>query len=180
MTSWTWVSSHNHWTRAPTMVHFRSIVGLYLNKVVPDKFRVDKVTLNAVVQWREPWYSGYGRRLTWQRSWVRILAPYTGYLFEKTENKRKRGPGWPILKNKQMVLDELALNTITHELLSKNNTSTYFTECFLLGLWLINKLYPGGRHSSMVSSAFRFQRPWFQIPSIHLCFFQFILMKLKL
>ena len=113
MTSWTWVSSHNHWTRAPTMVHFRSIVGLYLNKVVPDKFRVDKVTLNTVVQWREPWYSGYGRRLTWQRSWVRILAPYTGYLFEKTENKRKRGPGWPILKNKQMVLDELALNTIT-------------------------------------------------------------------
>ena len=28
---------------------------------------------------REPWWSGYGRRLMFQRSWVRILAPYTGW-----------------------------------------------------------------------------------------------------
>ena len=30
---------------------------------------------------REPWYSGYGKRLTFQRSWVRFLAPYTRWTF---------------------------------------------------------------------------------------------------
>ena len=55
--------------------------------------------------------SGYGRRLMFERSWVRILAQYTGWtlhfiiliccknfycVFEKTENKR----GWPIFLKK--------------------------------------------------------------------------------
>ena len=52
---------------------------------------------------REPWSGGYGRRLTYQRSWVWILALYTGWtwhfftficckncLFEKTE--KEAGP----------------------------------------------------------------------------------------
>ena len=30
---------------------------------------------------REPWSSGYGWRLMFERSWVRILAPYTGWTF---------------------------------------------------------------------------------------------------
>ena len=30
---------------------------------------------------REPWSSGYGRRLTFQRLWVWILSPYTGWTF---------------------------------------------------------------------------------------------------
>ena len=30
---------------------------------------------------REPWSSGYGRRLTFQRSWVRIPALHTGWTF---------------------------------------------------------------------------------------------------
>ena len=30
---------------------------------------------------REPWSSGYGRRLMFQRSWVQILAPNTGWTF---------------------------------------------------------------------------------------------------
>ena len=30
---------------------------------------------------REPWSSGYGKRLTFRRSWVRIPAPYTGWTF---------------------------------------------------------------------------------------------------
>ena len=30
---------------------------------------------------REPWSSGKGKRLTFQRSWVRIPAPYTGWTF---------------------------------------------------------------------------------------------------
>ena len=61
---------------------------------------------------REPWSSGYGKRLTFQGSWVRIQAPDTGwtwhfsywivvkialFVWKKTENKRKRGRGWPII-----------------------------------------------------------------------------------
>ena len=65
---------------------------------------------------REPWSSGYGRRLTILRSWVWIPAPYTGWTWhfftlicckncnnvclKKTENKRKRGRGWPIFKKR--------------------------------------------------------------------------------
>ena len=30
---------------------------------------------------REPWSSGYGRRLMFQMSWVRIPAPYTGWTY---------------------------------------------------------------------------------------------------
>ena len=30
---------------------------------------------------REPWLSGYGKRLTFQRLWVQIPAPYTGWTF---------------------------------------------------------------------------------------------------
>ena len=58
---------------------------------------------------REPWSSGYGRRLVFKRSWVRIPALYTGWTFftfiyckncivclKKTENKRKRGRDWLI------------------------------------------------------------------------------------
>ena len=60
---------------------------------------------------RELWSSGYGRRLMFQRLWVRIPAPYTvwtffTYLFVekfvicvwKDENKWKRGRDWPILE----------------------------------------------------------------------------------
>ena len=64
---------------------------------------------------REPWSSGYGRRLVFGRSWVWIPAPYTGWTWHfshlfalkfllfvwKDKNKWKRGRGWPIfLKNK--------------------------------------------------------------------------------
>ena len=30
---------------------------------------------------KKPWSSGYGKRLTFRRSWVRIPAPYTGWAF---------------------------------------------------------------------------------------------------
>ena len=43
-----------------------------LNLIVPIKFDYPGP---------EPWSSGYGRRLTFKRSWVRILAPYTGWTF---------------------------------------------------------------------------------------------------
>ena len=73
---------------------------------------------------REPWSSGNGRRLMFERSWVRIPAPFTWWTFftfiwctncivslKKTENKRKRGrviliflktnerQCWPMLMN---------------------------------------------------------------------------------
>ena len=57
---------------------------------------------------KEPWSSGYGRRLVFQRMGVQILASYNGwtfftYLFVvklvmcvwKDENKWKRGQDWP-------------------------------------------------------------------------------------
>ena len=62
-----------------------------------------------------PWSSTYGRRLEFQRSWVRILVLFTEwkyhfshifvvriimFFFEKTENKWKRGRGWPIFLKK--------------------------------------------------------------------------------
>ena len=63
----------------------------------------------------EHWSSGYGRKLTFQRLWVWIPAPDTGWTWhfftlicykdcivclKKTENKRKRGQGWPIFLKK--------------------------------------------------------------------------------
>ena len=54
---------------------------------------------------REPWFSGYGSRLVFQRLWVWIPAPYTGWKFFtficvktvmfvwKCKNKLKKRPG---------------------------------------------------------------------------------------
>ena len=43
---------------------------------------VDKIiSLLLTIYGREPWSSGYGRRLASLRSWVQILAPYTGWTF---------------------------------------------------------------------------------------------------
>ena len=60
----------------------------------------------------EPWSSGYGRRLMFERLWVWIPALYTWWtffhiyllkklycLFEKTKNKQKRGWVGPFSKN---------------------------------------------------------------------------------
>ena len=37
--------------------------------------------LNFHTKGQEPWSSGYGRRLMFQRLWVQIPAPYTGWTF---------------------------------------------------------------------------------------------------
>ena len=61
---------------------------------------------------REPWPSGYGRHLMMRgcgfESWCRRmdmkffdLLQKLYCLFEKTKNKRKRGWGWPIFKNRK-------------------------------------------------------------------------------
>ena len=61
---------------------------------------------------REPWSSGYGRRLMFRRLWVWIPAPYTGWTFftynccknwndvclKWPKINDKRGRGWPIFK----------------------------------------------------------------------------------
>ena len=58
----------------------------------------------------EPWSSGYRKKLTFQRSWVRIPAPYTGWTFftficckncndvclKRPKINEKRGRSWPI------------------------------------------------------------------------------------
>ena len=86
------------------MAHFYKNIRI---KVVSNAI---KFSLIGSASGREPWSSGYGRRLTFLRSWVRIPVPYTGWTFfhiklllncvdvclKKTENKRKRGRGWPI------------------------------------------------------------------------------------
>ena len=38
-----------------------------------------KVNNNNMMNGREPWSNGYGRRLVFRRSWVRNPAPYTGW-----------------------------------------------------------------------------------------------------
>ena len=58
--------------RPTTTFHFQH----FLNLRFAFCFR-----LNSWRKGREPWYSGYGRRLMFQRSWVRIPVPYTGWTF---------------------------------------------------------------------------------------------------
>ena len=64
---------------------------------------------------REPWFSGYRRRLMFQRLWIRILAPETGWtlyfshwfvvkivLFVWKDRKNwKSGWGWSIFKKEK-------------------------------------------------------------------------------
>ena len=54
---------------------------------------------------REPWSSGYGRRLTYKRPWVRIPAPDTGWrFFRKNRNKKKDG-SVIVRHNKSILLE---------------------------------------------------------------------------
>ena len=75
--------------------------------VLPSSPRVIKMIKFNMLIGREPWSSGYGRRLMCQRSWVRIptCAWHYSHLFvvkivmmcvRKDENEWKRGRGWPI------------------------------------------------------------------------------------
>ena len=41
----------------------------------------NEIDLKLLQSGQEPWSSGYGKRLTFQRLWVRILAQYTGWTF---------------------------------------------------------------------------------------------------
>ena len=59
----------------PTMLH-RVLADSVLNlwRIVVDQVTDDPVG-------REPWSSGYGRRLVFKRLWVQIPALYTGWKF---------------------------------------------------------------------------------------------------
>ena len=71
---------------------------------------------NCSHMWTEPWSSGYGRRLMFQKSWFRIQAPYTEWTFShlfvpkivmfvwKDENKRKKMPGFAQIKKRNLPL----------------------------------------------------------------------------
>lgn len=64
---------------------------------------------NCFVRWQKTWSSGYGRRPIFGRSWIRMYIGRTIFsisflfkklfwcLLKKTENKRNRGRGWPVL-----------------------------------------------------------------------------------
>ena len=73
---------------------------------------------------REPWSSGYVRRLMFQRSWVPIPAPYTGWsfshifvvkivmmFFKRQKINNKIGRGWPIFKKN---VKEKSLSYLLH------------------------------------------------------------------
>ena len=67
---------------------------------------------------REPWSSGYGKRLMFLMSWVRIPAPYTGWTFfhiifckicndvflKRPIINKKRGRGLPILEKRYFAI----------------------------------------------------------------------------
>ena len=63
---------------------------------------------------REPWSSGYGRRIMFKRLWARILLPYTGWTWhfftliccisfvvslKRLKTSKKEARGWPNFKN---------------------------------------------------------------------------------
>ena len=87
----------------------------YWNQWILTFFVRESITVG-----REPWSSRYGKRLTFQRLWIRILVLDTGWTrhfftlicckkctvcLKKTENKRKSGRGWPILKKYYCTAD---------------------------------------------------------------------------
>ena len=74
-------------TNLPNTIIFWHLLGKSnVNYVSLDLWRLGSAGLNPIenrfnvnLHGREPWSSGYGRRLTYRRSWVRIPVPYTGW-----------------------------------------------------------------------------------------------------
>ena len=93
---------------------FISLVIIFFHRSIDNDFlwRYNEKGTQELKAWGpESWSGGYGRRFMFERSWARIPVPYTGWtwhfftsicckklycFFEKTENKWKRGRGWPI------------------------------------------------------------------------------------
>ena len=59
---------------------FRIYLRPHLQLVIPDALKVF-LSRQRFNSGREPWSSGYGKRLAFWRSWVQIPAPYTGWTF---------------------------------------------------------------------------------------------------
>ena len=57
------------------------LLAFYLTLVSTSLSDGDNVKGKNINLGLEPWSSGYGRRLMFWRSWVRIPAPYTGWTF---------------------------------------------------------------------------------------------------
>ena len=101
-----------------------------------------------VAEGREPWSSGYGRRLMFHRSWVLILAPYTGYLLvvkfamciRKDENKWKKVG--PFLKKNiccrtfDKIFSDKIYESISKQFISSNHPPTHppphFSSCIFV------------------------------------------------
>ena len=110
---------HGHWASKTSFYHQRRLNEIWRASKPANlhhSLQENRSKRNSVV--REPWSSGYGRRLTFQRSWVWFPAPDTGWTWhfftlicykncivclKKTENKRKRGRGWAIFLKKKEI-----------------------------------------------------------------------------
>ena len=90
---------------------------------------------------RERWSSGSGRRLMFQRSWVWLSAPYTGWTFftficckycnvslKRPKIKQKRG--WPIFLLKTIILTDWPENE-----LKRMQTYSVGTEAYVWKGW---------------------------------------------
>ena len=87
---------------------------------------------------REPWSSSYGRRLTFWRSWVQILVPYTGWTFftiiccklvlmfvwKRPKINEKETGDDPFLKTALFILYFRLFNTVDRK--HTNSPTTWF------------------------------------------------------
>ena len=87
LTLWSVVSKVWSWSYKQNLsvnlfyAHFRAIL---LVEILEQPIRMLKNQLSIILCWKnlyriEPWSSGYGRQLMFERSWVWIPVPYTGW-----------------------------------------------------------------------------------------------------
>ena len=88
--------------------------------VITLSFTLGCLLVSLLLPGQEPWFSGYEWRLMFQRLWVWILAPYTGWIFghfftcicckncivclKRPKIKRKEAGVGPFLLKKSLLL----------------------------------------------------------------------------
>ena len=72
------------WVCVGAETHFRIVLYLMIKQkhgLIGLYLTISSSPLKIKKGGREPWSIGYGRRLMFWRSWVRIPAPFTGWIF---------------------------------------------------------------------------------------------------
>ena len=87
------VSVHALKFNTPSSKPVEACMFLFTSNLFLKDQNTPKIEQHKNVSGREPWSSGFGRRIKFWRLWVRIPSPYTGYTFIT-----KRGRGWHHLK----------------------------------------------------------------------------------